>query len=84
MEIKNEKFITELKNYDELECQGHCYLNICGRMKVWETVCRKCKGTEQDQELIDRSLDSFSARKIIIEKYDFTEIEKDILRQEWY
>lgn len=54
-------------------------------MKVWETVCMKCKGTKLEQELIDKSFNSFNARKIIIDKYDFTELEKDILlHQEWY
>ncbi len=73
------------KDYDKLECSGLCELNISGYMKVWETVCMKCKGTKLEQELIDKSFNSFNARKIIIDKYDFTELEKDILlHQEWY
>ncbi len=77
--------ILDNKDYDKLECSGLCELNISGYMKVWETVCRKCKGTKLEQELIDKSFNSFNARKIIIDKYDFTELEKDILlHQECY
>ncbi len=72
------------KDYNKLECRGLCELNISGYMKAWETVCRKCKGTKLEQELIDKSFDSFNARKIIINRYDFTDSEKDILQQEWY
>lgn len=72
------------KNFDELECQGNCYLNISGYMKVWETLCAKCNGTKLEQKLINKSFDSFNAREIIIDIYDFTESEKYILRQEWY
>lgn len=72
------------KDYDELECYGLCELNISGYLKVWETVCSKCKGTKLEKELIDKSFNSFNARKIIIAKYDFNELEKNILYQEWY
>lgn len=68
----------------ELECGGLCQLNISGYMKVWETVCSKCKGSKEDKQLIDKSFNSFNARKIIMNKYDFNECEKDILYQEWY
>lgn len=53
-------------------------------METWETVCNKCNGTREEKELIDKSFNSFNARKIIIDKYDFSENEKCILHQEWY
>lgn len=59
-------------------------LNISGYIKVWKTVCDKCHGSKAEQELINKSFNSFNAREIIIDKYDFCEQEKDILHQEWY
>lgn len=53
-------------------------------MKVWETICSKCKGSKEERDLIDESFKSFDAREIIINKYNFNEFEKDILYQEWY
>lgn len=72
------------KDLEKLECNGLCELNISGYMKVWETVCSKCNGTKEELKLIDESFDSFTAREIIIDKYNFSEYEKDILHQEWY
>lgn len=76
--------ISDTKVYEDLECKGICYLNLSGYMKVWETVCSKCKGTKLEQELINKSFNSSNAKKIIIGKYNFTELEKDILHKEWY
>lgn len=72
------------KDFRKLECNGFCMLNITGYMEIWKTVCNKCKGTEKEVDLIAKSFDSFNARQIIIGKYDFNDIEKDILHQEWY
>lgn len=72
------------KNLHELECKGMCLLNIGGYVNVWDAVCGKCKGSKEERELIDKSFDSFNAREIIINKYDFNEDERDILHEEWY
>lgn len=70
--------------YLELECNGLCMLNVSGQYIIWKTVCSKCKGTKQERDVIDKSFNSFNARQIILNKYEFSEEEKDILYGEWY
>lgn len=72
------------KEIENLECRGLCQLNICGTMDIWETVCNKCNGTKEEQELIDKSFNDRDVKFEIMQKYNFTREEKETLYLDWY
>lgn len=68
-----------MKCRNEFECKGNCWLNVAGNYDAWEVVSSKCKGAKEDQELNDNVFNRVIHKLEIINKYDFTDEEKEIL-----
>ncbi|CAB1242434.1 hypothetical protein CLOSBL3_10506 [Clostridiaceae bacterium BL-3] len=65
------------------KCGGNCWLNIAGIFDVWEIISKKCKGSIEEQDMLNDMFYSKRDRKEILEKYDFTQDEKRILDKFW-
>lgn len=79
--------MEELEKLKSLECRGNCWLNLCGYMKPWQIICRKCEGSKEEMQLINntfRSQNQDSYKNEVINRYDFTEEEKKSLKLPWY
>lgn len=73
-----------MKNLEKLECKGYCWLNICGYMKPYEIICRKCNGTKEDVDNINKAFQNDNNKKIILDKYNFNDEELKILNELWF
>lgn len=66
------------------ECGGNCWLNIGADYDAWEVISSKCKGTTEEQSMLNDMFNDKRDRKDILKRYDFSDYEKDVLKEFWY
>ena len=66
------------------ECKGECLLNIAGDIDAWKIIAKKCKGTKEEQKMMDDICLGKISEDILLNKYDFSNEEKEILKQANY
>lgn len=73
-----------MRDLEKLECEGYCWLNVCGYMKTWQIICDKCRGTKEDVSNIDKVFKDDDNKQIILDKYDFSDEELKSLSGLWF
>lgn len=69
---------------DSYQCAGDCWLNIAGDFDVWEIIAKYCKGTEEEKKLIENIFQGNRKKEDILELYNFTKKEKNVVMDSWY
>lgn len=73
-----------MRDLEKLECEGRCWLNVCGYVEVWKTVCDKCSGTKEDVSNINKVFKDADNKNIVLDRYDFNDEELKILHGLWF
>lgn len=87
--ITKEEFALAIAKFEarkcakEFECKGNCSLNVAGSFDVWHAVSNHCSGTKEEQNLIGDIFNKNKSKEIILSKYSFTDIEKNIVKGHW-
>lgn len=68
---------------ESLECKGNCWLNVAGRFDVWNTVSKYCKGTKEEQCLINDVFHGIRQKEEVLDKYNIKKEDKKIVEDYW-
>ena len=62
------------------ECQGQCSLNLEGSVITWDIISRHCKGTIEEEELIEDVFNDRKGKKELETKFKLNVKEVKIIR----
>lgn len=67
----------------EYQCEGMCMLNIACMTNAWDIIAPKCKGTLEEQKLLNDGFYRPSDREKVVEKFKLEGKEKEKVLDSW-
>lgn len=65
------------------DCGGNCWMNVAGTFDAWEVCSKHCKGTLEQQQLLDDVVNHNNGKTSadIIKEFNLTGEEADIINK---